>query len=276
MAPGTLISILPEKQTIQLTSGYEFNFDDTPYCNKSTKENASNLVSLFSESCETRAHICPELGQANVLALSGGLDSRSVAACLAVNKIPFTAVTRLDSSKMSLVDAHIAKILAARLSATWRSIDVGSMKAADILTLLRLKSGMNPLGVASRVQFLDRLQSLHGSGIVFFTGDGGDKVFCDLRPSRTVRTFDALIRYIISQEQIFELSDVSLMTGMHADDIVHDIRTQLSKYPEVKLAQKYIHFLMFERAFKWLFEGEDRNRCYFWSVAPFYSIPLFI
>lgn len=36
-----------------------------------------------------------------------------------------------------------------------------------------------------------------------------------------------------------------------------------------------MHFLIYERGFKWLFEGEDRNRFYFWSVTPFYSIPFF-
>jgi asparagine synthase (glutamine-hydrolysing) len=29
--------------------------------------------------------------------------------------------------------------------------------------------------------------------------------------------------------------------------------------------------MLFERGFKWLFEGEDRNRQFFWSVSPFYG-----
>jgi asparagine synthase (glutamine-hydrolysing) len=33
--------------------------------------------------------------------------------------------------------------------------------------------------------------------------------------------------------------------------------------------------MIYERAFKWLFEGEDRNRFYFWTVAPFYSAVFF-
>jgi len=36
-----------------------------------------------------------------------------------------------------------------------------------------------------------------------------------------------------------------------------------------------VHFLVFERGFKWLFEGEDRNRHFFWSTAPFYGRQVF-
>jgi len=39
--------------------------------------------------------------------------------------------------------------------------------------------------------------------------------------------------------------------------------------------QKYVHFLISERTMKWLFEGEDRNRYFFWSVSPFYSNKFF-
>jgi asparagine synthase (glutamine-hydrolysing) len=30
-----------------------------------------------------------------------------------------------------------------------------------------------------------------------------------------------------------------------------------------------VHFVVCERALKWQSEGEDRNRCYFWSTTPF-------
>jgi asparagine synthase (glutamine-hydrolysing) len=65
------------------------------------------------------------------------------------------------------------------------------------------------------------------------------------------------------------------VTGIRASDIWDDLEAHVSGYPEKDLAQKYVHFLLYERAFKWLFEGEDRNRCFFWAVAPFYGTAIF-
>src|SRR5262249_41166088 len=59
-------------------------------------------------------------------------------------------------------------------------------------------------------------------------------------------------------------------------DIVNELRDRLTAYPEEQWADRYVHFEIFERAFKWLFEGEDRNRGFFWSTAPFYATPFFL
>lgn len=273
LQPATLVSIRPAEMQILLKVLHEFNFDNKPNATHSIKKNAANLLSLFTESCKTRTHLSEN--PHNVVGLSGGLDSRSVAACLAANNVRFTATTRLDSSKTSVADANIAKILAETLGAKWCPIRVDTPRGADILKLLRLKSGMNPLGMVSRVQFLEKVQATYGSGITYITGDGGDKVFHNLAPTRTLKTLDELVQYTISENEIFGLQQVSSMTGISADEIKDNLKSHLSKYPETNLAEKYVHFLIFERAFKWLFEGEDRNRCYFWTVAPFYSISLF-
>lgn len=46
-------------------------------------------------------------------------------------------------------------------------------------------------------------------------------------------------------------------------------------FPENDLNQKYVHFTVFEKNYKLYFEAEDRNRFYFWSTSPFYSIKFF-
>ena len=274
LRPGSLVSINPASKDIVFKVLYEFNFDNRPNASQTIENNTASLISLFTKSCKVRTDLNGGLG-GDVLSLSGGLDSRSIAACLVANSIPFTALTRLDSAKTSLADARVAKILAKALGIEWSLIKVGVPSGTDILALLRLKNGMNPLGMVSRLSFLDKVRTTHGSGITFFTGDGGDKLFQDLGPARKLKTLDDLVYYTITANEIFELQHVANMTGTSADDIIDDLRNHVSGYSELNLAEKYVHFLIFERAFKWLFEGEDRNRCYFWSVAPFYSIPLF-
>jgi asparagine synthase (glutamine-hydrolysing) len=59
-------------------------------------------------------------------------------------------------------------------------------------------------------------------------------------------------------------------------DIVGALEERLRSYPEDALEDKHVHFVLFERAFKWLFEGEDRNRNFFWSTTPFYAHEPFV
>ena len=56
---------------------------------------------------------------------------------------------------------------------------------------------------------------------------------------------------------------------------VAELRDHVSSYPERDFVQKYVHFVTCERIFKWLTEGEDRNRCFFWSATPYSSFEFF-
>lgn len=68
---------------------------------------------------------------------------------------------------------------------------------------------------------------------------------------------------------------VAKLTGTSVRHIVDEVQRVLESYPEQSLRQRYVHFMIAERAMNWLFEGEDRNRCMFWSCTPFYSLPFF-
>ena len=207
LRPGSLVSITPASKDILFKVLYEFNFDNRPNASHTIENNTASLISLFTKSCKARTNLNGGLGgDDNVLSLSGGLDSRSIAACLVANSIPFTALTRLDSAKTSLADARVAKILAKALGIEWSLIKVGVPSGTDIMALLRLKTGLNPLGMVSRVSFLDKVRTTHGSGITFFTGDGGDKLFQDLGPARKLKTLDDLVHHTISTNEIFDFN----------------------------------------------------------------------
>jgi asparagine synthase (glutamine-hydrolysing) len=66
------------------------------------------------------------------------------------------------------------------------------------------------------------------------------------------------------------------ITGVTIDCVRNDIISFLQSFPEQSLEIKYIHFMIYESAFKSVFEGEDRKRFYFWTVTPFYATDFFI
>src|SRR6185295_17601737 len=115
-----------------------------------------------------------------------------------------------------------------------------------------------------------------GRGIVFFTGDGGDKVLPDLRSRVDPGDADGAAEALLRRHQIMPLEPVTAMTGISRVDIVLELRDRLNSYPEQQWIDRCVHFEIFERAFKWLFEGEDRNRGFVWSTAPFYAAPFFV
>jgi asparagine synthase (glutamine-hydrolysing) len=57
--------------------------------------------------------------------------------------------------------------------------------------------------------------------------------------------------------------------------VVDAVAARLDAYPERSLAHKHVHFLFAERAYRWVYEGEDRNRCFLWHTTPFYAPAVF-
>ena len=270
LGPGTIVELQIDPPKFQLGTPLYFNFEEKRHGNASVQDNASALVSLFSQACRD----CTESSKRTVLGLSGGLDSRSVGACLVKNNIPFSAVT-FDIDKIFALDAKLAEQLAEVFKADWKMFHLDAPKGKDFAQLLRMKGGLNYLGMSFILPFFDQVRAAYGSDITYLTGDGGDKVLPDLRPEKPLSTLHDLVGYSIANTGGFSLKKAASLTRLQEDDIVEEIRRHVATYPEESLAQKYIHFLIYERGFKWLFEGEDRNRFYFWSVTPFYALEFF-
>jgi asparagine synthase (glutamine-hydrolysing) len=269
LEPASVIRINFKERQVQKESFYVFNFDQTN--DNDINKNAGVLSDLFSESCRNRA----DLHGQNIVSLSGGLDSRAVAAGLCKNNIPFIALTRQRWNRIEHRDAELAQQLAVALKINWRLVEVPPPNGGDFLKLLRLKNGLNYLGMAFILHFYDFAKETYGPQITFFTGDGGDKLLPTLKPAKKLKSVDDLVRHIVEENGIFRLQSVSALTGIMSRDIMDDLMKQVLSYPETDCDYKYIHFIFNGRTFNWLFEGEDRARCYFWNVAPFYSSDLF-
>lgn len=269
---GSLLRWGPKTGNTLQRRVFEFNFDVSRSA-RAVREEAERLEPIFITACRRLSESRPE--QAMVLSLSGGLDSRTVAAGLYRAGIRFDAVTYENVDKTTALDISYAREVARKLGIEWHPLHLTAPKGADIIELMNLKGGMNSASMAFYIPFLSEIKQRWGRNIVYVTGDGGDKTLPPLHPARRFSSDTALTDFIIARHDVMPLKTVAALLDIAEKEIKSAIREQIGTYPETSYRNKYVHFMIYERAFKWLFEGEDRNRCYFWSGSPFYDFDFF-
>ncbi len=274
LEPASVLSLCNNSSKIETHNLHVFNFENKTHANQSIKENARNLIQIFLEACKNRV----DLNAKNLISLSGGLDSRAIAAGLYANKIPCYAVTSPEPNWRpvagSLSETEIANELANLLNIECRNYDIMRPKAVNLLMLLKIKNGLVYLAHGFLTRYLDELkEKSRTSPINLFTGHGGDVSFTNL--SFDVPDIDVCVRGILKVKGRFPLHMIASLTKLKEEEIINEIRNILSSYPENDPSLKLEHFLFFENNAKFSFEIEDVNRFYFWSVAPFYSVPFF-
>lgn len=277
--PGSLLRICDNNKQFNIDTLHSFNFDSRKNAGHDIKKDAATLVSLFSEACKCRANV-NENKNKNLVSLSGGLDSRCVIAAFNNNNIPCSAVTRVAPGWKPLLgrksEVQVAKQLANMLGIEWENYDFIEPKAKDLLNLLTIKQGSIYLGYGSIMPFLEQLKLTHsGFDVTLFTGAGRETVISSYINSKKFKNLDHMVSHVIKGRGNFPLSDIAAITQIKEHELIDEIKNTLSTYPEKNLNRKYLHFLTHETAFKSIFEIEDKDRYYFWSVSPFYSILFF-
>lgn len=264
--PGSNVHVDDEVQTERL---YRHRFDQKSHTDRTVEENAANLADLFATACTNR-----DLdGKRNVISLSGGLDSRAVAGVYDQIEIPCVAATFDTEDGTFADDARIAESTAETLDLDWQQY-VTTTSSDNYDRMLDMKQGMNYLGMTFILDFFDQLREEYAS-LNYVTGDGGDKVLVDLTPARNFQSLDDLVDYAIDSNSRVPLTDAAAVADVNTELLRSSVEARLRSYPETDLSQKYAHFLVRERGFNFLNQGEDRNRYYFWSSTPFYSLPVF-
>jgi len=265
--PASILKISPIHNKVELKNFHIYNFDNKEFLDENIDKVAEKLHDYFIEACDNRHH----KNSNNLVSLSGGLDSRSVAAGLKKLNKPFQCVTYLNYDNRERIDVKVANSIAKSLKVNWKLFNLISQDIKDYVMLLNLKYGLNYLPMGFITQFFTQLNEYFKENIIYFTGDGGGRLLRDLRPQKKIDSVTKLINYILANNQIFTLAEISKMLNISTKSIINEITQQVQKYPETDFCQKYVHFLVYERGVNWNFEGEDRNRCFFWSVTPFYS-----
>ncbi|ODS37464.1 MAG: hypothetical protein A7315_13475 [Candidatus Altiarchaeales archaeon WOR_SM1_79] len=273
LEPAKLIKINLKNFELEIKNIYEFNFENRRYSERTIEENANNLADLFNEACKNRAASSEDFR--NVLALSGGIDSRVVLASLQKNKIPFNAVTFMDANKTAGADVKIAEQLAKLFNLDWNLFNLDSPKGRDALKLLRIKNGLNYIAIRSILPFLESIRRDYCSKLNYFTGNTG-MIMRDYRPSKKIKDLDDLADYVLSRLHQFPLNEAAGLVGVDKEKIINELKHYLMSFPEKSMIQKYIHFIMFGRGFTWHYEGIDRDRFYFWEATPLESPKFYI
>jgi len=248
------------------------NLDETDESQRSVRACGVELADLVRTAVRSRARAHKSVP--NVLSLSGGHDSRTIAATLHGEGYQFSSVSQGRPDSKSRADARVAAHIASTLNVPWTLVPLAT-EPRDEEELVWLKDGLNYVGTAFMLPYLRIIASRWGSGSVYWTGDGGDKIFPNLRPPRALKTEEALIGWIVEGPGLMRAKAVEEIAGVPEGSLIESLRDQIASYPETALGQKAVHFSIYERGRKWLFEGEDRNRFFLWQVSPFYANPLF-
>ena len=270
LEPASLI--FTKKGKVNCVKLHNYNFDIKLHKDKSFSENIKNISELFSISVINRF----QNSEKNILTLSGGLDSRVVAACLFNNNIEYTSVTMKYSTGHEAKDLVIAKALSELFQVEWKSIDMFPPKGHELLELLLIKEGMNSLSTSGIIELYRKIRDNFGNKINFITGDNGDKLIFTLdQPLKKFYNLEELISYTIQDRAITSLLDIKQFLDFEVDDVYEDFYKMFNSYPEVNLSQKFMHFRVLEKPFKYAFQGEDRHRNYLWNISPFWSFPFY-
>ena len=266
--PGSLLLVDENKGEVKLERNYVFNFESMVDNNTSYKKHVEQSVELFKKATSKRQHT------KNIIGLSGGLDSRAVAAAFDFTR-NCQAISRLSVNKKEQKDVKLAKKIAAKISLPFKVLNTEAFTGNMIYKLALQKMGLNSLENAFNFQYEEKLLQQEND-FVYFTGDGGDRIKPHITFSKKLKNYEQLMDAIIEKNSVLPYKYIEDITGVTIDCVRNDIISFLQSFPEQSLEIKYIHFMIYESAFKSVFEGEDRKRFYFWTVTPFYATDFFI
>jgi len=262
---GTLAVYNWDKDDLRLIDQPELRFAEIDRSG-SPKSRLPELIDLFDAAVKSCVSDMPI-----VLSLSGGFDSRSVAASLLKQKLPFDAYTYLDADGAAGDEVVIAREIASVAGFPHQVLELGTSGISDYQTLLTLKGGLNYLVVAHFVRHLNIIRASHHGGMLLFTGDGGDKTLRDLNPDRPILTAREWLDYLYEFEAIFPPETCAQLFGIKKSDLDDHLLDHIAGYPTADYEEKYANFILTEQAARWSFEGEDRNRYFCRAEAPFYD-----
>lgn len=274
-APGGVLlkaTMGPDRITSSISRLYEFNFDEKDTRGRKVSAWAADLADAFQQAVKLRAGY-PDVSK-NIVSLSGGQDSRAVAAAYDHCDADAIAATFVSAEGHGRNDAVWAEQIAASLGMRWDQIEVPLQDSRQEERLLTLKDGLNYLAMAFILPFMDELVRRWGRGAVYVTGDGGDKVLPNLLPQARPRSDQQLLETIVAGHGTLASAEVAeAAMGLQRGTLPSELLKVLAQYPEKDRRQKAVHFSFDQRGRQWLYEGEDRARFFMWETSPFYSLP---
>lgn len=246
----------------------DYRYDHMEYTDRSQGINARNLVERFRESARKRLSAAPNV---KVLSLSGGMDARNLAGAFSQLGGDFVARTFLDPMGSAQADVRISGQIASVLDIPWELVDLSSFAEPDDDLLIRMKNGLNCTSMSFILEYFSRLREQFGAGMWLFTGDGAGLFKDVLLPKRHLHDAADVVDELERFHARLTMSDAALMTRIPRKRLRDMLVSYVDGLPEETANQKYKHVIAHSYYRAWLYEGEDRNRHYFWTCSPFFD-----
>lgn len=267
LLPGEALVASPAGGRLVPTEGSPFRKDPRREAPRDVRRCAAELRDALVAACRDRRLA----GKSHVLSLSGGLDSRAVGAGMRSALGGFSSVTFAAPGSPHPDERDCAARVAGALGADWRAYELDPKDPHGMEEIVRLKMGLNPINVGFGIEYVRRVQSDFPGPVAFWTGEGGDKLLYDHRAIPRRPSSADLARFIMVKQIFWSPEEIFALVGVHPDDLRESILAVVTSAKGVDAEDAYEHFLLSERAVRWLFEGEDRHRTHVWPVSPFYA-----
>ncbi len=270
LEPASLICISTDRATIHKEKVHTFNFDHKEHAGLSLKKSAKKLAEVYAQTA--KQHCCQ--AEKNIVMLTGGMDSRAVAAAISASQTPYTSISWIDHQENAKNDVTVAGQVAQILGVEWDTFRLPPMKGCEVYQLLRMKDGIEQLERSFINPFLKHLIDTYGRNAQIITGNTGWSLRYAL-PDTKLSSLPELASYILKKHAYFSINLISRLFGISEQTIMDEILHHLEQYPETKIEQKNAHYIIHERAINYLLQGADRHRHYLWHDYPDFSLPFF-
>jgi asparagine synthase (glutamine-hydrolysing) len=213
-------------------------------------------------------------GRSVVLGLSGGLDSRAVAAALSRAKTTFSSVTFTSRRKKAAEETDTSSLIARALGIPWEALELAPPTWEDERAMAVMRDGTSNVALAFLADYFRLIAQRFGASALHFTGDGGDRALPDLRAEVRIADRDDFLEYRLANA-LWTVAEAAALVCLPRDEVVDAIRSHFASYPEKDASFQNARFMISDWAVNRLFCGEDRNRSYLWNATPFYAQSFF-
>lgn len=272
------ISRLPEASSVRIDAGgriemrsyYHWDFEGLQA--GGVAPDATELAERFAE--RTAAIVGWGQGRSVVLGLSGGLDSRAVAAALSRSKTPYSAVTFTSRRKKAAEETDTSGQISRALGIPWEALVLAPPTWEEERAMALMRDGTSNVALSFLAEYFGLLSQRFGPATLHFTGDGGDRALPDLRAEVPIADRERFLEYRLANA-LWTVAEAAALVCLPRDEVVDTIRSHFASYPEKDASFHNVRFMISDWAMNRLFCGEDRNRSFLWNATPFYAQSFF-
>jgi asparagine synthase (glutamine-hydrolysing) len=264
--------LLDGRGGIDIRSYYQWNFQSLAESASGRPPTADELASSFVEGCAAQGLWAA--GRRLVVAMSGGLDSRSAAAGLSRAGMQYETVTFESGRRGASEESATAEAIAKTLGAPWRLYELARPPWASMAKLALRGDGTTNVGMAFMEEFFARVRSDFGADAVQVTGDGGDRALPDLADRVPSKGRDAFVERTLGSA-LWPVETVARLVRLDRGDVEEAVNDHFRAYPETGAQWWTVRYMIADWGWCRIFSGEDRNRSYLWTMSPFYCQSFF-